>query len=122
MGILPDWMIENEVKIAPISPMQRREGKIRCRVPCVSITLDSITPFEPHVTVKDDGMILDSDGTPVFSGTHGLNPDQPPVPCPQEYRGGEKVWTGADGDQWKFNPRTGKWVNVAGPVERGRGT
>lgn len=90
------------------------KGGIRCRPPAFTLTLDTISLFEPVSSTEDDGItIMEKD------------PNQPPLPCPPEYLKGDKVWEGKDGNQWRFNvllKGEGKWINVAGPTVRGKET
>lgn len=102
---------QNLIRLVEGQIASRSGLSVSCRSSAFLITLNTITAFEPETPrTEDDELVLADE------------PDYntPPIPAPAEYIDSNKLWTGRDGNQWRFNNRTGKWVNVSGPVTRGR--
>ena len=88
---------------------------IKCRGPAWLVQTDTITLFEPE---RNPSPTTTPDGELLFGGEDDRN--TPPLVIPLGYLDGNKVWKGADGNEWVYDKKKFRWVNVAGPAARGR--
>lgn len=71
------------------------------RPPAMLITMDTVTAFEPAIP----GGLGDDPDTPL---PPLRDKNQPPEPCPVEYRDGLKPWKAPNGDVYRFKLEPGK--------------